>query len=121
MALRSGLLKGTSPVTQPLKVGVTLLELGMKPYFDELHYNSGLPLEEYNDSPALAWKPVHLSKLIDTYIDGEYQNTSFPEEIETRLQECTGLPFADIFNWLYEYTSGIFSLGVVGSNHEMTQ
>ena len=84
MALCSGLPKGTSPVTH---YKVSLLALGMKKYFGELHYISGMPQQEYEESPTLAWKPVLLSKLIDTYVDGEYQNTSFPENIEMCLQE----------------------------------
>ena len=81
----------------PLRVGITLLQLGTKPYFDEIYYNSGFPREKYHEGTRFAWKAIPILKLIDAYIESAHQEDPSPELIEQRLHQFTGLAYIDIF------------------------
>ena len=81
----------------PLRVGITLLHLGTKPYFDEIYYNSGFPREKYHEDTRYSWKAIPIIKLIDAYIENAYPDDPSPELIKQRLHQFTGLAYIDIF------------------------
>ena len=81
----------------PLRVGVSLLYLGTKPYFDKIYYNSGFLREMHEENVNYLWKAIPIGKLIDACIENAYQDDPSPEHIERRLHQFTGLAYIEIF------------------------
>ncbi len=77
------------PACNPVRMA-EYLELGTKPYFDALRYEEQETYPSYEAVGTHMWKPVHMSTLIEAYLEGAYYHEdNDASRIEEYLHHAT--------------------------------